>query len=318
MRRVVVVGAGVVGLSCAVRLAEAGHDVHVLARDLPLETTSAVAAALWHPSGTMADEPARGWAHASYTEFVALARDEPAAGVDLVEGSELLRSPAPEPWWLSAVPGRTRLGPHERPPGYEDGWRLRLPVVDMSVYLPWLVGRLEALGGTLTRHWVDALPDAPLVVNCSGLAARRLAADPTVHPVAGQVVLLERGAVDHWLFDEGDPRAPVYVVPRRHAVVVGGTATADVWLRDPDPAVTARLLERAVALEPRLARARVLGARVGLRPMRPSVRLEAEVGARGGTVVHCYGHGGAGVTLSWGCADAVAALVDRALSRSSA
>jgi len=45
--RVVVVGAGVVGLTCAVRLAEAGHEAHVLARDLPPETTSAVAAGLW-------------------------------------------------------------------------------------------------------------------------------------------------------------------------------------------------------------------------------------------------------------------------------
>ena len=47
--RVIVVGAGVIGLSSALRLAEHGHDVAVLARDLPPETTSAVAAALWYP-----------------------------------------------------------------------------------------------------------------------------------------------------------------------------------------------------------------------------------------------------------------------------
>jgi len=47
--RVIVVGAGVIGLSCAVRLAERGLEVHILARDLPLETTSAVAAAVWYP-----------------------------------------------------------------------------------------------------------------------------------------------------------------------------------------------------------------------------------------------------------------------------
>ncbi len=47
--RVIVVGAGVVGLTSAVRLLEAGHRVDVVARDLPLETTSAVAAAIWYP-----------------------------------------------------------------------------------------------------------------------------------------------------------------------------------------------------------------------------------------------------------------------------
>ena len=48
----------------------------------------------------------------------------------------------------------------------------------------------------------------------------------------------------------------------------------------------------------------MLGHAVGVRPARPAVRLE-----RAGDVVHCYGHGGAGVTLSWGCADEVIRLV---------
>ena len=51
-----VVGAGVIGLSCAVVLAQAGYEVNVMARDLPLETTSAVAAAtngLWKAPDTL-------------------------------------------------------------------------------------------------------------------------------------------------------------------------------------------------------------------------------------------------------------------------
>jgi D-amino-acid oxidase len=47
-----------------------------------------------------------------------------------------------------------------------------------------------------------------------------------------------------------------------------------------------------------------VGHRVGLRPVRPAVRLERE-----GRVIHCYGQGGAGVTLSWGCAEEVRELV---------
>ena len=57
---------------------------------------------------------------------------------------------------------------------------------------------------------------------------------------------------------------------------------------------------------PELRGARVLRHKVGLRPVRPAVRLE-----RVGDVVHCYGHGGAGVTMSWGVADEVVTLLDR-------
>lgn len=308
-RRVIVVGAGVLGLTCAVRLAEAGFEVHVLARDLPLETTSAVAAALWYPYRAAPQQAVTRWARRSYEVFTELAAHEPAAGVDLVEGVELVRARVDEPWWRAAVPSLEPLSPAERPAGYGAGWRVVLPVADTSLYLPWLAARLEALGGTLTRRWLDALPDGPLVINCTGLAARGLAGDPTVYPVRGQVVLIERvRGLDRWLLDQSDDAALVYVVPRRGNVVVGGTATEGAWEREPDPATARAVLQRAVALEPRLRAAKVLGHRVGLRPARPAVRLERE-DRPGGCLVHCYGHGGAGVTLSWGCAEDVVAAV---------
>ena len=70
--RVVVVGEGVTGMSCAVRLAEAGHRVDVLARDLPLETTSAVAAALWYPYRALPEERVTAWSATSYAAFAEL------------------------------------------------------------------------------------------------------------------------------------------------------------------------------------------------------------------------------------------------------
>jgi D-amino-acid oxidase len=249
----------------------------------------------------------------SYQRFVAISREEPEAGVDVRSGVELLTSPAPgPPWWHDAVPHLERLPAGERPAGYADGWRLEVPVVDMSRYLPWLTGRLEALGATITRHWLHALPDgpdAPLVVNCTGIAARALADDRSLHPVRGQVVVVGQVGIRTWTLAQDDPARPTYVVPRRDTVVVGGTAVEGAWDRTPDLALARELLARATVLEPRLAAAPVLGHRVGLRPARPSVRLEAERRHDGGAVVHCYGHGGAGVTLSWGCAEDVAAEV---------
>jgi D-amino-acid oxidase len=92
-------------------------------------------------------------------------------------------------------------------------------------------------------------------------------------------------------------------------VVLGGTADVAVRGRQPDTATARALVERCAALVPAVAAAPVLEHVVGLRPTRPAVRVEAGVLPSGRPVVHDYGHGGAGVTLSYGCAEDVVALV---------
>ncbi len=304
MARVLVVGAGVIGLSCAVRLLEAGHEVAVVARDLPLETTSAVAAALWYPYLAHPPDRVDAWARTTYVELARLATD-PDTGVAMVPGTELLREPAPLPAFLAAVPGAGTTP--DVPPGYASGWTFLSPVLDIPTYLEWLAGRVGALGGTVTRMALAGLPDrAEVVVDAAGLGARLLAQDTSVVPVRGQVLYVEQVGLERWVLDDA---GPTYVVPRRRDIVVGGTEDHGAWDRTPDPRTADELLRRAVALVPELARARVLGHRVGLRPARPAVRLEQEHTPAGTRVVHCYGHGGAGVTLSWGCAAEVAALV---------
>ena len=100
------------------------------------------------------------------------------------------------------------------------------------------------------------------------------------------------------------------VLPHARHVVIGGTAEPDDWSTTPEPATAERILEQARALVPELRSASVISHRVGLRPSRPALRLETVVGAEG-TVVHCYGHGGSGVTTSWGCADDVLIEVEK-------
>ena len=298
MGRVIVVGAGVVGLTCAVRLLEAGHRVDVVARDLPLETTSAVAAALWYPYRALPQDRVTAWAATSYAVLAELARDE-RTGVRMLTGTEVLRTPQPDPWWRAAVPSLDRET--ALPPGYADGWTFVSPVVDMPVHLRWLTARIEELGGTLTRMNLSALPaEGALVVDATGLGARHFGADPDVTPVRGQVVVLEQVGLERWTLDAD---GPTYVVPRSREIVVGGTAEEGEWSRTPDPATAEAVLHRATALVPELEGARVLRHKVGLRPVRPVVRLE-----RVGDVIHTYGHGGAGVTLSWGCAADVVGL----------
>lgn len=298
------VGAGVVGLTCAVRLLEAGHRVDVVARDLPRETTSAVAAAIWYPYRALPRDRVLRWSATSYAVFDALADTDPDAGVRMLRGTEVFHGAAPEPWWRDAVPELERT--RDVPAGFGEGWRFTTPVADMPVYLGWLARRVAELGGTVTRLNLGALPAVPsvpgLVVNCSGLGARLLGADRTVVPVRGQVAYLDQIGLDRWWLDSS---GPTYVVPRADDIVVGGTDVEGEWSRTPSREAAEDILRRAAALVPELRHARVRRHKVGLRPVRPAVRVE-----RVGDVVHCYGHGGAGVTLSWGVADEVVSLAE--------
>ncbi len=298
MARVTVVGAGVVGLTCAVRLLEEGHRVDVLARDLPLETTSAVAAAIWYPYRAFPFDRVLAWSARSYDAFARLA-DVAGAGVAMRPGLEVFAEPQDEPWWRPAVPHLDHVPP---PAGYGDAWTFVAPLVEMPVYLAWLASRVEELGGTITRLNLSALPAGPdVVVNCAGIGARLLADDLTVEPVRGQVAYLSQVGLEQWYLDSSADLT--YVVPRSHDIVVGGTDEEGEWSRTPSPEAASAILARARRLVPSLESARVLRHRVGLRPARPSVRVE-----RVADVVHCYGHGGAGVTLSWGTADEVVSL----------
>jgi D-amino-acid oxidase len=295
--RAVVVGAGVIGLTTAVCLREGGIEADVVARDLPADTTSAVAAALWYPYRALPVERVTAWSAATFEHLARLARDEAAAGVRMRMGTELLAPDAPDPWWRDAVPDLRRT---------DDGLRFAAPLVDMSIHLPWLQARLEALGGRLERRAIASFDelDADAIVNCAGLGARELAADGSVGAVRGQIVRVAAPDVDEWLLDQSDPARLVYVVPRERDVVLGGTAEEGAEDRTPAAQTSAAIRARCAALVPALRDAPVVDVAVGLRPARPAVRLEAE-----GRVVHCYGHGGAGVTLAWGCAVEVAVLL---------
>ncbi|WP_329001758.1 FAD-binding oxidoreductase [Kribbella sp. NBC_00709] len=304
--RVIVVGAGVIGLSCAIRLAEGGYDVAVFARDLPLETTSSVAAAIWYPYLSAPADRVAAWSRTSYEEFAKLAEIEPS--VQLRHGREFLVEQTRDPSWADVLPDLQRIG--SPPEGFVDGWAFTTPVIDMPAYLPALVKRLEQAGGTLTRAALSALPTgADLVVNCTGLGARLTAGDPTVMPVRGQVMTVEPCGLTDWLLADRSPAELTYVIPRENDVVVGGTSQPGDWNLTVEPDITDQILARAAELVPQLRKAKIIRQRVGLRPARPTIRCELVRTRTGEPVIHCYGHGGSGVTLSWGCADEVFELV---------
>ena len=214
----------------------------MVARDLPRESTSAVAAALWYPYRALPYDRVLAWSRASYDAFAALAADAPDAGVRMQGGVEVLREAEERPWWAEAVPDLAET--YAVPDGYEVGWTFTAPVVEMPVYLDWLADLVLERGGTITRMNLSGLPSgADVVVNCTGIASRFLAADETVSPVQGQVVLVEQVGLERWWLDAG---GPTYVVPRSHDIVVGGTDVEGEWSRTPSPDVASAILRRAL------------------------------------------------------------------------
>jgi len=312
-QKVIVVGCGVSGLTCAIRLCEAGYPVEIWAREVPPDTTSNIAGAIWYPYLAQPQELVARWSAVGYAEFHRLAA-QPGIGVAVRHCLEILQAPVGDPWWSTLVSSYRRATPAELPAGYLDGYVYTAPTIDTPVYLSYLVGRFEGLGGRICRrnlkHAAEAFPSAPIVVNCSGLGARELVGDRTIYAIQGQTVEVSRMGIDSVLFDQHGPRGLAHVIPRATTCILGGTHVDRAEGTEPDPEVEKSILQRCAALEPRLRGAAVLSSRVGLRPGRPTVRLEAERWPGANLLVHNYGHGGAGVTLSWGCAADVVGLIE--------
>jgi len=307
---VIVIGAGVSGLTTAVCLAEEGARVLVRTAEPPRRTTSAVAAAMCGPNFAAPDDPALRWGQIAEREFLALG-ENPRSGVRVGRGRLVSNWGDALPPWAPSVPGFAPCSPQELPPGFRMGFWVELPTADMPRYLDYLAGRLVAAGGRIeqrpVRSLAEAAAEAPVVVNCTGTAARELAGDPEVRAVKGQHVIVENPGLDTFMYEGGGGSAWTGFFPHRDRVVLGGVAIEDDWDLTPDPMVTEEIRARCIAAEPRLAHARVIGVDVGLRPTRPAVRLEEEL-VGGSRCIHNYGHGGVGVTLSWGCARDVVAI----------
>jgi D-amino-acid oxidase len=309
-RRVTVLGSGVIGLSIAHEFAAAGDEVTVVADADIAHSVSTVAAAVWFPYLSGASPAATGWLARSLERYREVALDE-AAGVDLRLGTVVERRRDPERSWKAVVAGARLATPSELPEGALSGVRATVPVITTGVYGGWLTRRCLDLGVRFEVRAVASVDDlaagSDLVVVAGGLRSGGLLGDDAVVPVRGQVVRLENPGLTEWLIDDDNPAGLTYVVPRRGDIVCGGVAEVGATSLELDPETERLILERATALVPALAGLRVVSRGVGLRPARPTVRLEFVPG-HGVPVIACYGHGGSGVTLSWGCAEAVVAL----------
>ena len=242
MARIIVIGSGVIGLSAALTLQEAGYSVRILTRDRPQATTSMAAGALW--SATAFAGQLRRWAQVSLNRFLPLTK-VPGSGVTLQRFREVYAEPIPMPWYHDLIPFCESIPSPELPAGMRGGYRFDVPVVAPPIYLEYLQAKFESAGGHIETRRLRSLGEvadqAPLLVNCSGVGARELAGDEAVYPIRGQTMLVDAPQIQEGFMYNDEV---VHIFPRADGVLIGGIKRAHDWDLTIDPAIAAAFLER--------------------------------------------------------------------------
>jgi D-amino-acid oxidase len=314
----IVIGCGVSGLTTGLLLLEAGYRVSIWAKSLPPYTTSNAAAAVWHPFKVNPPDRVAKWGAEAFRRFQALAT-VPESGVIRAPALEWRLERAEDPAWRGVVGGFRHTPAAELRPEREDCYLYETLVIDTNRYLEYLRRQFLAKGGQIVQrvvtHLNEAFAQSQVVINCTGLGARELVGDRDLHPSRGKVVRIRQRDFHQVLLDDEDRSSMAYVIPRIDDIVLGGTDDEDVsgeryqgeeyqesLTLDPEAGA---IMRRCARLSPHFAGitpADVLKVVSGWRPLRSQVRLERENVAPDRVLIHNYGHGGAGVTLSWGCA----------------
>jgi D-amino-acid oxidase len=213
--------------------------------------------------------------------------------------------------------------------GLKDAYTHLAPTIDTDRYMEWLSREVERAGIKIVQERIG--PDlyaqqkelqrrfeVNTIVNCSGLGARELV-EPEVYPLRGALICIHNDGKAFPKINEAycvshDDALPgqnmIYIMPRSEKhLLLGGLAEPYEWdlsinWQNYEP--IRRMWERCIEFLPRLKHARIddhCPVKTGLRPMRPD-NIRLEIDEQG--IAHNYGHGGSGVTFSWGCAEELA------------
>lgn len=350
---ILVIGAGVSGLTTAHCLLQRGYQVTIIAEKFVPQIVSSVAGALWEWPPAISKglqdqrslERCQQWSVVSYEKFFELATDE-QTGVHFRPANFYFHYRVEDdPWQLQKMTevqhhvqgfrhDAALINEHGVNPqlGFLDVYQYLAPMVDTDSYLNWLLHQLQAAGCRVLTQRIDGYLreqeeqlkrqfGVDAIVNCSGLGARELAQDD-MYPLRGALVRVKndgscmpRITESHSVLqDREGERSMVFVIPRgKNMLMLGGLTEPDEWSTD----ITLEnyppmrdMLQHCIEFLPILKHACIdpdEPVRVGLRPFcRENVRLEVEAGTH---IIHNYGHGGAGVTYSWGCAQEVVELM---------
>lgn len=301
--QIAILGCGVSGLTTALTLQEKGLKPVIFAAQTPPDTTSNRAAAFWSPYYAYGDR-ASAWAKYAYGIFEELALAVPQSGVSMTSMYRMRRdSQGKDEYWTASLPDDKwqRLPESALLPGYTSGYQVEVPLIETQLYLPHLLDRYIKNGGLIHRQHINSFEfllekGYDLVINCAGLGSRELCQDDQLRPVRGQIAVVNAIPRYPIFLDES---IPTHIILRKDGCILGGVREENEAEEKVVPETIADIIRRCVAIDPGLEGAEILTTWAGLRPVRYEVRVEKDAVL---PVIHHYGHGGAGFTLSWGSA----------------
>ena len=343
-QRALVVGGGIIGLTTARALQDRGLEVILKYIKSGDQTTSGGSGGYWMPFHAEGGAVSR-WAETTLAKYQAEQPSPLIESLRAFSIFASDVAPATPDWGnglakMEVINGRRALEEAMSatgvtlPEGYESAWAFETVVVDSPKYCQELERLLVEDGATVDARKIVTdlvaeakLCEADVVVNCTGLNAATIATDDKakMKPGRGVVLRFARPKNSHFkavvTAEDGPlatPTEPAYFIPRNDVVVVGGTYNEGVFNDVASPSEIDRLKNVAATFAPDHFTVDPLAVWVGHRPVRTAgVRVELSPKDAPSrfiyddqepqvTVAHNYGHGGAGMTLAWGCADDIA------------
>jgi len=355
---ILVIGAGVVGLTTAICIKKAGYNVKIVAESNASTLTSNVAGALWEwpPAVCGAHGAPRSikrskeWCMTSYDKFKEMSAELNAedTGIylrdvyfyfkypiesrekDLEKMQEIAENVDGFARGLDIVKPTIDLNFQG---GIKDAYKHMAPMVNTDVYMKWLFNQAMEMGCEFVQEKIPGnvvINEAELrqkytadaIINCTGLGSIDSAGDNTMFPLRGSLVRVEdkEGLIEdaHCISHDDsttDEQDIIFIVPRgkNNIVVLGGLTQQNQWSTDMslDMPIIKQMRDGCLSFLKELQQLPIDTSepvRSGVRPLTQQNVIVERVPDT--NIIHNYGHGGSGVTLSWGCAEEIVALLD--------